>query len=446
MPGAEVVLRARRIITPSGEVAGTLVVSGGRIAALEAFDSTTTGREVVVLDDDTVLMPGLVDTHVHLNEPGRTEWEGFSSGTRAAAAGGVTTLVDMPLNCIPPTTDVDALRTKQQAARDQVHVDVGFWGGAVPGNLGSLRALHEAGVLGFKCFLVPSGVDEFEHLEPAELLPAMREVAAFHGLMVVHAEDPQVIDAAEPPAGRSYQGFLASRPRRAEDVAVQRVIDAARETGCRVHVLHVSSAGVLPLVAAARAAGVPVSAETCPHYLTLAADDVPDGGTQFKCCPPIREGANAEELWRGLRDGVVDCVVSDHSPSTPDLKALGTGDFAAAWGGIASLQVGLPVVWTAARARGLTLVDVARWMASEPARIAGLRGKGRIEVGAVADLGVFAPDEHMVVDPAELHHRSPVTPYAGRAVTGVVRSTWLAGRRVDIDGEPRGRLLDRETS
>ncbi len=421
-----------------------MVVADGRVASMEPLDSDVTGAEVVDLDDDTVLMPGLVDTHVHLNEPGRTEWEGFSTGTRAAAAGGVTTLVDMPLNCIPPTTDVEALRAKRRAAHDQVHVDVGFWGGAVPGNLGGLRALHDAGVLGFKCFLVPSGVEEFAHLEASDLERALREVAAFDGLVVVHAEDPGIIDAAPGATGRDYGGFLASRPRRAEDVAVQRVIDLSRVTGCRVHVLHLSSADAVPLLTAARDAGGRVTAETCPHYLTLRAEEVPDGATQFKCCPPIREAENSERLWRALGDGVIDSVVSDHSPCTPDLKALGTGDFATAWGGIASLQLGLPLVWTAARERGFSLVDVARWMALNPARTAGLRSKGRIEVGADADLAVVATDEQMVVDATALCHRNPVTPYAGRTLDGVVRSTWLAGRRIDIDGEPRGRLLDRE--
>ena len=437
------VFRARRVIASGVEAPLCVGVAGGRVVAIEPLSEGLDASHVVDLDDNTVLMPGLVDSHVHLNEPGRTEWEGFSSGTRAAAAGGVTTLVDMPLNSIPPTTDVEALRAKQDAARGQVHVDVGFWGGAVPGNLADLRPLYESGVLGFKCFLVPSGVDEFGHLGARELDEALRVIASFDGLTLVHAEDAVVIDGAPPVSGNSYQGFLDSRPRRAENLAVERVLAMSQATGCRVHILHLSSSDALPLLASARNNGTSVTVETCPHYLAITAEEVPDGATQYKCCPPIREAENAELLWRALAEGVVDSVVSDHSPSTVDLKALDTGDFGSAWGGIASLQVGLSVVWTAARARGFALSDVVRWMAEGPARTAGLDRKGRIAVGADADLVILAPDEEYVVDATALHHRNPVCPYTGRRLSGVVRSTWLAGRQVDIDAEPQGRLLSR---
>jgi allantoinase len=445
VPDLDAVFRARRVVTSGAEVPRCVGVAGGRVVAIEPFEAGMRAARTVNLDDDTVLLPGLVDSHVHLNEPGRTEWEGFSSGTRAAAAGGVTTLVDMPLNCIPPTTDVEALRTKQDAARGQVYVDVGFWGGAVPGNLADLRPLHEAGVLGFKCFLVPSGVDEFGHLGARELDEALREIATFDGLMLVHAEAAVVIDGAPPVRGTTYQAFLDSRPRRAENLAVERVVAMSQSTGCRVHVLHLSSSDALPALAVARSDGTSVTVETCPHYLVLTAEEVPDGATQFKCCPPIREGENAELLWGGLAEGVIDSIVTDHSPCTPDLKALDTGDFGSAWGGIASLQLGLPVVWTAARARGFALADVVRWMAVGPAWTAGLDRKGRIAIGADADLVVFAPDEERVVDASELHHRHPVCPYVGRRLAGVVRSTWLGGQQVDIEAEPTGRLLSRGT-
>ena len=434
----DIVFRAARMITPAGETAGCVGVRDGSIVAVE---STLDAPRVVELAEDEVLLPGLVDTHVHVNDPGRAEWEGFATATRAAAAGGVTTLVDMPLNSIPPTTTLAALAQKRATARDQVHVDVGFWGGAVPDNLGDLVALHEAGVFGFKCFLLHSGVDEFGHLSRGELAAALRLLHGIGALMIVHAEDPGVIADAPPAAGRRYADFLASRPRVAEDTAIDTVIELARAADARVHVLHLSSSDALPAVAAARRAGVRLTAETCPHYLTLRAEDVPDGATQFKCCPPIREAANQDLLWKALSDGTIDCVVSDHSPSTADLKRLDTGDFGAAWGGIAGLQLGLPAMWTAARERGVPLESVVGWMSAAPADLVGLRRKGRIEVGHDADLCVFAPAESFTVDAARLHHRNPVTAYQGRTLTGVVRSTWLRGRRVS--DEPRGRLLVR---
>ena len=395
-------------------------------------------RDVVELGADEVLLPGLVDTHVHINEPGRTEWEGFASATRAAAAGGVTTLIDMPLNSVPPTVDVPSLSMKRAAAEGQCRVDVGFWGGAVPANLGHLRELHDAGVFGFKAFLVDSGVDEFAPLSDAQLHDAMKEIADFDGLLIVHAEERALIGEAH---GRAYRDFLASRPMEAELRAVDRVIGGARATGLRVHVLHLASATALPALAAARADGVRVSAETCPHYLTFSAEDIGDGATQFKCCPPIRDAGHRVALWQGLADGVIDAIVSDHSPAPPELKRLGDGDFGAAWGGIASLQLGLPIVWTGARARGFGLADIVRWMAQKPAERAALRRKGRIAVGADADLVAFAPDETFTVDPARLHHRHPITPYAGRGLTGVVRRTWLRGR--PVGDRPQGRLLVR---
>ncbi len=430
------------MVTPEGEVPGCVGVKDGTIVEVAPRAMELDAPHVVELAADEVLLPGLVDTHVHVNDPGRAEWEGVATATRAAAAGGVTTLIDMPLNSVPPTTDLAALARKRAAARGRVHVDVGFWGGAVPGNLGELVSLHEAGVFGFKCFLLHSGVDEFGHLSPGELADALHQLHGVGGLMVVHAEDPAVIERAPAAAGRRYADFLASRPREAENAAIATVIDLAREADARVHVLHLSSSDALPLVAAARREGVRVTAETCPHYLTLRAEDIPDGATQFKCCPPIREAANQDPLWHGLADGTIDCVVSDHSPCTAELKRLDSGDFGEAWGGIAGLQLGLPAVWTAALERGVALSDVVRWMASAPADLVGLRRKGRIAVGHDADLVVFAPASSFLVDAGALPHRNAVTAYHGRTVTGVVRSTWLRGRRVD-GGTPRGQLLVR---
>ncbi len=434
----DLVFRAARVIT-DGQGPACVRVRGGKVLAVEPVDAPTDGARVVDLADDEVLLPGLVDTHVHVNDPGRADWEGFPTATRAAAAGGVTTIVDMPLNSLPPTTDLRALEIKRAAARGRVHVDVGFWGGAVPGNAGELAALHEAGVFGFKCFLLDSGVEEFGHLDAAALVEHLRVTAGLGALLIAHAEDGAAI--TDPAPGRAYAGFLASRPRAAEDAAIRLVVEASRETGGRVHVVHLSSSDALPLIAAARRDGVRLTVETCPHYLTFAAEDVPDGATEFKCCPPIREAANRDRLWQGLVDGLIDVVVSDHSPCTPELKRFDTGDFAAAWGGIASLQLGLPAVWTGARARGIGLPEVARWMAAAPAALVGLRHKGRIAVGNDADLIVFAPEEEFTVDAAHLHHRNPVTAYQGARLRGVVRSTWLRGE--PVGDEPRGALLER---
>lgn len=448
MTELDLVFRAKRVITAFGEVDRAVGVKDGAIVAIEPLDSGLSADTVIELADDEVLLPGLVDTHVHVNEPGRTEWEGFASATAAAALGGVTTIIDMPLNSIPPTIDVAALEVKRKAAETQSYVDVGFWGGAVPGNENELRGLHDAGVFGFKCFLLHSGVDEFAPLPPEDLEGVLERIAAMGSQLIVHAEDSDAIDRAETPHGELYQDFLDSRPRGAENLAIAWLLERARWTGARVHVLHLSSSDAIPMLASARRDGVRVTVETCPHYLTFNAEEVPDGATQFKCCPPIREAENREILWAGLGDKVIDIVVSDHSPCTAELKHLDTGDFGTAWGGIASLQVGLPAVWSGARVRGHTLADVVEWMATGPARLAGLSHKGSISLGNDADLCVFAPDAAFVVDARRLAHRNPVTPYDGRALSGVVRQTWLRGSRISDDingatGAPAGTLLRR---
>ncbi|MFB6524528.1 allantoinase AllB [Streptomyces sp. NPDC056401] len=440
----ELVLRSTRVITPEGTRAASVAVAGGKIAAVLPYEADVPAGARLEDFGDDVLLPGLVDTHVHVNDPGRTEWEGFWTATRAAAAGGITTIIDMPLNSLPPTTTTANLVVKQDVARTKAHVDVGFWGGALPDNVKDLRPLHDAGVFGFKCFLSPSGVDEFPHLDQEQLAASLAEITGFGGLLIVHAEDPHHLESAPQNPGPKYADFLASRPEDAENTAIQNLIDQAKRLNARVHVLHLSSASALPLIAAAKAEGVQITVESCPHFLTLTAEEVPDGATEFKCCPPIRESANQDVLWDALADGTIDCIVSDHSPSTADLK---TGDFATAWGGISSLQLGLPAIWTEAKKRGRTLEDVVRWMSAAPAALAGLASKGAIEAGRDADFAVLAPEETFTVDPAHLHHRNQVTAYAGKTLHGVVKSTWLRGAQIADHGtpsEPTGRLLERQ--
>ena len=432
-------IRGRRVVTPTGVGPADVIVRAGRIAAVTAHGGPVVGG-LVELADDHALLPGLVDSHVHVNEPGRTEWEGFATATAAAAAGGVTTIVDMPLNSIPPTVDVAALRQKQDSARGQLCVDVAFWGGAIPGNADRLAALHEAGVVGFKCFLLPSGVPEFPPLDPAGLREAMTVIAAFGGLLIAHAEDEREIEAAPAAQGRRYADFVASRPPAAEVSAIRTLLAETARTGCRTHVVHLSSAASLALIQQAKDDGLPVTAETCPHYLVLRSEDVPDGATQFKCCPPIRDDANREQLWAGLHGGTIDCIVSDHSPCTIAAKRLDTGDFGQAWGGIASVQLGLPAIWTEATRRGIGLDRIAHWMAAAPARLTGLHDRGAIRAGLRADFCVLATEESFVVDPARLRHRNPVSPYAGATLRGVVVQTWLAGRPIEF-GRPAGAMV-----
>lgn len=411
---------------------------GGTIRTVGDFDASFGTVDDTVLGADAVLLPGLVDTHVHIDEPG-TDWEGFDTATAAALAGGITTVVDMPLDCDPVTTTAAALDMKRSAADGRCHVDVGFWGGAVPANLSSLAELADAGVLGFKCFLSESGNANFPPLSVDDFRAAMGVVARLDSVMLVHAESARVLAGCPAPAGGDYAAFLRSRPDAAEEDAVSIVLDAVAETGARAHIVHVSSARVLPLIAAAKRAGLPVTAETCPHYLTFAAENVTHGRTVFAACPPIRGADNREQLWAALADGTLDMVVSDHSPCAPELKDLDGGDFGRAFGGISSLQIALPALWTRARAAGFGLADVCRWMAQAPAKLAGLTDRGEIAPGRRADFCVFDPDTRWVVRADQLSHRHPVTPYEGTTLAGVVRQMWRAGRAVGADG--RGELL-----
>jgi allantoinase len=441
------VIRGDRVATPDGLRPAAIHITAGRITRVGSFDDVSTGVEVIEAEDAWIF-PGLVDTHVHVNEPGRTDWEGFATATRAAAAGGVTTILDMPLNCIPPTTSVAALEAKRAAARGRCAVDTGFIGGLVPGNTDELVPLHAAGVFGFKCFLCPSGVDEFPPMTPHGLREAAPVLAARDALLMVHAEWPPVLNrfADVPGDPRSWETWLARRPVAAETEAVEFLIEVAQEAGLRVHVVHVSAPETLDLIAGARAQGVRITAETCPHYLNFAAGEIPPGATEYKCAPPIRDAGRREGLWHALAAGWLNAVVSDHSPSPPELKLRGEGDFLRAWGGIASLQLRLPVIWTEARRRGHGPERLAEWLCAGPARLVGLDNrKGAITPGRDADLVLWRPDHEFLVDERVLRHRHPLTPWLGRTLAGVVERTYLRGEwvyaRDGADPPPVGRLL-----
>lgn len=441
---AERVVISRRVVTPEGERDAAILIADGRI--LDVVEREQAPTDVERLDaGDCAVLPGFVDCHVHVNEPGRTEWEGFESATRAAAAGGITTIVDMPLNCIPVTTSLDALETKLASVQSLLHVDVGFWGGVVPGNAGELEAMVRRGVVGFKTFLVHSGIDEFPNTTEADLLEAMPVLARLGVPLLVHAELESHLRPPDGTDARSYASWLDSRPKESENAAIRLLVDLCRRTGCRVHVVHLSSADALGIVARAKGEGLPLTVETCPHYLTLSAHQVPEGQTQYKCAPPIREETNRLRLWEGLESGVIDCVVSDHSPCTPHLKHLDSGDFGAAWGGISSVQLGPSIVWTEARSRGHGLSQLCAWMSGRTAALAGLsHRKGAIAPGLDADLVFFDPDASYTVTASMLHHRHKLTPYLGRTLSGAVRRTLLRGATVFEDGRfdaRRGRIV-----
>ncbi|WP_156758837.1 allantoinase AllB [Microbacterium karelineae] len=423
--GAPRSIAARRVFLGDGFRPATVRIDGGRITRLDPFDADAD----LVVDDAHVLLPGLVDTHVHLNEPGRTEWEGFATGTAAAAAGGVTTVVEMPLNSIPVTTTPAALDAKRRAAAGQLAVDLAYWGGAVPENLGSLGELLDAGVVGVKCFLAPSGIDEFGHLDASQLERALAELATRDGLLIAHAELEEHLGDA---SGPIFADFVASRPPEAEAAAVRLVIEAARRTGARAHIVHVSAAETLDLVRAAKSDGVALTIETCPHYLALDAASVPDGEGRFKCCPPIRDRTNQDALWRGVLDGTIDAIVSDHSPATAELK--NDPDLGTAWGGISGVQTGLAAVWTEARRRGIALERILPLFTTGPAGVVRL-ARGAIEPGAPAHLVVFDPDVAYTLTADDLAYRNRLSPWIGAELTGAVVGTHLRGERIYGRGE-----------
>ena len=446
----DLIVRGRRVVTPDGERAAAIHVSRGVITRISDFDDIPSGSPIHEAAEFAI-MPGLVDTHVHINEPGRTEWEGFATATRAAAAGGITTLIEMPLNSIPATTSVAAFKTKLAAAAGKLSVDTGFWGGVVPGNSQELRGLWEAGCFGFKCFLVDSGVKEFASVGETDLRSALPVLAKIGVPLLAHSELPGPIDDAAKrrvanASRNSYQTWLDSRPRAAENDAIELLLRLGSEFGARIHIVHLSSTDAIPRIQKAKATGQPLSVETCPHYLTFSSEEVPEGATQFKCAPPIRERDNREHLWDGLREGTIDMIATDHSPCPPEMKRQETGDFLDAWGGIASLQLSLPAVWTEAKRRGFSLTHLAKWLCEAPARLAGLdHQKGAIAPGRDADLVIWNPEASFKVNPAQLHHRHKLTPYAESDLMGIVEATFLRGVKIFERGNfcraPAGQVL-----
>ncbi|MET4075328.1 allantoinase AllB [Hymenobacter sp. UYCo722] len=423
-------LKSQRVVLPEGERAATILIETGRISALLPYEAEVATAEVIDVGHRAIL-PGLIDPHVHINEPGRTDWEGFNTATRAALAGGLTSLVDMPLNSAPVTTSVANLELKKAATQGQLHCHVGFWGGVVPGNAADIEPLIEAGVLGFKAFLTHSGIDDFPNATEEDLRRVMPILARHQLPLLVHCELSEDNEDWKRNDPRSYPNYLASRPKKWEDDAVALMIRLCEEFDCPVHIVHLSSANSIAPIAAAKARGLPLTVETGQHYLYFNAEDIADGQTQFKCAPPIREQVNNDQLWAALQTGIIDFVATDHSPAPPDLKQLASGDFTTAWGGIASLQLALPVLWTAARRRGADLSDMARWLSANPAKLAGQAGKkGQIAPGFDADLIVFDAEQTFVVREEMMEHKHKVSPYLWQELTGVVELTFLAGELV----------------
>ena len=442
-PIPDFAIASQKVLTLEGEKPAAILIKGEKILDVVSIENIPENCPTEDMGNN-VIMPGLVDTHVHINEPGRTDWEGFETATKAAAAGGITTLVDMPLNCIPVTTTVDALNQKIIATKDQLWIDCGFYGGLIPDNIQDLESLADAGVLGFKAFLSPSGIDEFPNISEKHLREALHILAKKGIPVLVHAELENGATSSE--ENKTYKYFQESRPKSWENNAIKLLIQLCREFNVHIHIVHLSSADILPEIAQTRKDGFPLTVETCPHYLHFSSERISDGDTRFKCAPPIWNGENRENLWAGLEEGIINFITSDHSPCTPELKNLEAGNFEKAWGGISSIQFTLPVIWTECKQRGYSLEQLINWMSKQPAKFVGVDDlKGQISPGFDADLVCWNPDKKYIIKKEAIHHKNKLTPYEGESLYGVVNATFLRGQKVYENGQflgkPKGKII-----
>ena len=442
-PIPDFAIASQKVLTLEGEKPAAILIKGEKILDVVSIENIPENCPTEDMGNN-VIMPGLVDAHVHINEPGRTDWEGFETATKAAAAGGITTIVDMPLNCIPVTTTVDALNQKIIATKDQLWIDCGFYGGLIPDNIQDLESLADAGVLGFKAFLSPSGIDEFPNISEKHLREALHILAKKGIPVLVHAELENGATSSE--ENKTYKYFQESRPKSWENNAIKLLIQLCREFNVHIHIVHLSSADILPEIAQTRKDGFPLTVETCPHYLHFSSERISDGDTRFKCAPPIWNGENRENLWAGLEEGIINFITSDHSPCTPELKNLEAGNFEKAWGGISSLQFALPVIWTECKQRGYSLEQLINWMSKQPAKFIGKdQQKGQISPGFDADLVCWNPDKKYIIKKEVIHHKNKLTPYEGESLYGVVNATFLRGQKVYENGQflgnPKGKII-----
>ncbi len=442
-PIPDFAIASQKVLTLEGEKPAAILIKGEKILDVVSIENIPENCPTEDMRNN-VIMPGLVDAHVHINEPGRTDWEGFETATKSAAAGGITTLVDMPLNCIPVTTTVDALNQKIIATKDQLWIDCGFYGGLIPDNIQDLESLADAGVLGFKAFLSPSGIDEFPNISEKNLREALPILAKKGIPVLVHAELENEATSTE--ENKTYKYFQESRPKSWENNAIKLLIRLCREFNVHIHIVHLSSADILPEIAQTRKDGFPLTVETCPHYLHFSSERISDGDTRFKCAPPIWNGENRENLWAGLEEGIINFITSDHSPCTPELKNLEAGNFEKAWGGISSIQFALPVIWTECKQRGYSLEQLINWMSKQPAKFVGMDDlKGQISPGFDADLVCWNPDKKYIIKKEAIHHKNKLTPYEGESLYGVVNATFLRGQKVYENGQflgnPKGKIV-----